>query len=41
MINTLGLLDLDLLGAKFPWSNKRSGGDLIQVKMDQAIISLE
>lgn len=41
MINSLGLLDLDLLGDKFTWSNKRSGGDLIQVRLDRGIISLE
>lgn len=26
MNNSLGSLDLDLLGAKFTWSNRRSGG---------------
>ncbi|XP_057853629.2 uncharacterized protein LOC131063743 [Cryptomeria japonica] len=41
MINSLGLLDLDLLGAKFTWSNIRSEGDLIQVRLDKGIISLE
>ncbi|XP_059068841.1 uncharacterized protein LOC131859266 [Cryptomeria japonica] len=41
MINSLGLLDLDLLGDKFTWFNRRSGGDLIQVRLDRAIISPE
>lgn len=39
MINSLGLLNLDLLGDKFTWSNRRSGWDLIQVKLDKGIIS--
>lgn len=38
-INSLALLDLDLLRDKLTWSNRRSGGDLIQVKLDRNIIS--
>lgn len=39
MINSLGLLDLDLIGAKFMWSKKCSGEDPIQVKLDRGLIS--
>lgn len=41
MINSLCLLDLNLLGAKFTCSNRRSGGGLIQVRLDRGIISPE
>lgn len=34
-INTLGLVDLELSGSKFTWSNSNSGVDLIQVILDR------
>lgn len=30
MINSLGLMDLDLNGARFTWSNRSSGSDIIK-----------
>lgn len=41
MINSLSLLNLDLIGAKFTWSNRHSGEDLIHVKLDMGLISLD
>ncbi|XP_059070394.1 uncharacterized protein LOC131860059 [Cryptomeria japonica] len=41
MINSLSMLDLDLFGAKFTWSNRRNGEDLIQVKLDRGFVSLD
>lgn len=39
MINSLGILDLDLNGAKFTWSNRHSGTELVQVKLDPGLLS--
>ncbi|XP_059068214.1 uncharacterized protein LOC131858781 [Cryptomeria japonica] len=39
MINSLSLLALDLIRAKFTWSNGHSGEDLIQVKLVRGLIS--
>lgn len=39
-INNLALLDVDLLGGIYTWSNKRIGSDCIQVWLDRALISL-
>lgn len=39
MINSLSLLDLDLIGARFTWSNRCIGEDLIQVKLDRDLVS--
>lgn len=37
-ISNPGLLDVELLGSKFTWSNYHSGNDLIQVKLDCILI---
>ena len=37
-INSLAFLDLDLVGGSFTWSNKRIGGESIQVRLDRALI---
>lgn len=41
MINSLGLLDLDLGGAKFTWSTMRSGLYNIQVRLDRGLIFVD
>ncbi len=38
-INKEGLLDMDLHGIQFTWSNKRIGNDCIQARLDHALIS--
>lgn len=38
-INNLTLLDLDLLGGSFTWSNQRIGRECIQVRLDRALVS--
>ncbi|XP_059066552.1 uncharacterized protein LOC131857829 [Cryptomeria japonica] len=40
-INGQGLVDFDLSGASFTWSNCRVGVDLIQVRLDRALILVE
>ncbi|KAH9289722.1 hypothetical protein KI387_033839, partial [Taxus chinensis] len=35
----LNLLDVDLHGNKYTWNNRRLGKDLIQVRLDRALIS--
>ncbi|XP_059066442.1 uncharacterized protein LOC131857750 [Cryptomeria japonica] len=40
-INGQGLVDLDLSGASFTWSNRCVGTDLIQVRLDRDLISVE
>ncbi|XP_059075341.1 uncharacterized protein LOC131875276 [Cryptomeria japonica] len=40
-INNQGLHDIELQGDKFTWSNRRTGDDLIQVKLDKALIPNE
>ena len=41
MIRDLALLDVDLGGCKFTWSNRRIGQACIQVRLDRALISLD
>ena len=38
-INKEGLMDMDLHGIQFTWSNKRIGNDCIQARLDRALIS--
>ncbi len=38
-INNLALMDVELKGGSFTWSNKRKGHDCIQVRLDRALIS--
>ena len=38
-INKEGLMDLDLHGIQFTWSNKRVGKNCIQARLDRALIS--
>lgn len=33
-----GLLDMELIGQKFTWSNLKKGKDLIQVRLDRFLI---
>ncbi|XP_057853721.1 uncharacterized protein LOC131063795 [Cryptomeria japonica] len=40
-INDQCLIDLDLTKASFTWSNHRIGAELIQVRLDQALISID
>ena len=40
-INQEGLMDLDLLGIDFTWSNKRVGNGYIQACLDRVLISLD
>ena len=40
-INNLALMDVELKGGSFTWSNKRKGHDCIQVRLDRALISLD
>ena len=40
-INREGLMDLDILGIDFTWSNKRVGNDYIQALLDRVLISLD
>ncbi|XP_059067365.1 uncharacterized protein LOC131858218 [Cryptomeria japonica] len=40
-INNQGLHDIELQGAKFTWMNRRMGDDLIQVRLDRALICNE
>ncbi|KAH9287928.1 hypothetical protein KI387_032045, partial [Taxus chinensis] len=35
----LNLLDVDLHGNKYTWTNRRLGKELIQVRLDRALIS--
>jgi hypothetical protein len=37
-ISRQALMDLNLRGTKYNWSNRRVGEDLIQVKLDRAFI---
>ena len=37
-INDNDLLDMEMDGAKFTWSNNRKGVDLIQVKLDRLLV---
>lgn len=39
-INDNGLIDLDLMGSKFTWSNRRVGMDNIQVILDRALVTI-
>lgn len=39
MINSLGLMDLDLNKARFTWCNRRSGSNRIQVWLDRGLLS--
>ena len=38
-INKEGLMDMDLHGIQFTWSNKRIGEDCIQACLDRVLIS--
>lgn len=38
-INKEGLIDMDLHGMQFTWSNKRDGNECIQAHLDRALIS--
>ena len=38
-INKEGLMDLDLHGIQFTWTNKRIGNEFIQARLDRALIS--
>lgn len=40
-INDNSLIDFDLRGVSYTWSNKKIGDALIQVKLDQMLISPE
>lgn len=40
-IKKKGLMDLDLQGIDFTWSNKRFGNDYIQAHLDRVLISLD
>ena len=40
-ISKEGLMDLDLHGIQFMWTNKRIGNDCIQARLDRALISLD
>ncbi|XP_059076658.1 uncharacterized protein LOC131875936 [Cryptomeria japonica] len=40
-IDSQGLVDLDLSGASFTWSNRGVGTDLIQVRIDKALIFVD
>ncbi|XP_059068325.1 uncharacterized protein LOC131858874 [Cryptomeria japonica] len=40
-INDQCLIDLDYFGASYTWTNRRVGDELIQVILDQALISME
>ena len=37
-INNNDLLDMEMCGVKFTWSNNRKGVDLIQVKLDRLLV---
>ena len=37
-INNNDLMDMDMHGVKFTWSNNRKGVDLIQVKLDRLLV---
>lgn len=41
MIRDLALLDVELGGRKYTWSNRRVGMDCIQVRLDRALITLD
>ena len=34
-------MDMDLHGIEFTWSNKRTGDECIQARLDRALISLD
>ena len=38
-IHNLAFMDFDLLGGRFTWSNRRIGGECIQIHLDRAFIS--
>lgn len=38
-INDNALIDMDLNGASYTWSNQRDGEDLIQVRLDRSLLS--
>ena len=38
-INKEGLMDMDLHGIQFTWSNKREGNECIQARLNHALIS--
>ena len=38
LINNNDLLDMEMDGVKFTWSNNRKGIDLIQVKLDRLLV---
>ena len=38
-IHDLAVMDVDLLGGRFTWSNRRVGGECIQVHLDKSLIS--
>lgn len=38
-INANALIDVDLTEASYTWSNRRDGGDLIQVRLDRSLIT--
>ena len=40
-INKEGLMDLNLHGIEFTWSNKRTSDECIQARLDRALISLD
>ncbi len=40
-IQNFAFLDMDLQGGSFTWSNRRVGGDSIQVRLDRALLSPE
>ena len=40
-INSLALLDVDILGGVFTWFSRRIGSEFIQVRLDRALVSLD
>lgn len=40
-INNNAIHDLELQGVKYTWTNRRSGENLIQVRLDRALLSLD
>ena len=40
-ITNEGLMDMDLHGIEFTWTNKRTGNECIQARLDRALISLD
>ena len=41
LIRDLALVDVDLGGYKFTWSNRRIGSNCIQVILDRALLTLD